>query len=91
MTHQKHKVHINQVEFQRKTIDIKSSYVATKAKHPFFSYKEEVPNWKTYIQGNVWVVALFSFTITVKSAYKESAYKERPVIGNWFSFPNLYQ
>jgi len=29
--------------------------------------------------------------ITVESAYKESAYKELPVIRNWFYFPNLYQ
>jgi len=28
---------------------------------------------------------------TVKSAYKEPAYKELPVIRNRFSFPNLYQ
>jgi len=28
---------------------------------------------------------------TVKSAYKEPAYKELPVIRNWFSLPNLYQ
>jgi len=28
---------------------------------------------------------------TVKSTYKEPAYKELPVIRNWFSFPNRYQ
>ena len=28
---------------------------------------------------------------TVKSAYKEPAYKELPVIRNWFAFPNLQQ
>jgi len=27
----------------------------------------------------------------VKSAYKEPALKELPAIGNWFSFPNIYQ
>jgi len=26
---------------------------------------------------------------TVKSAYKEPAYKEFPIVKNWFSFPNL--
>jgi len=29
--------------------------------------------------------------ITVESAYKEPAYKELPVIRNWFYFPELYQ
>jgi len=29
-------------------------------------------------------------SIIVKSTYKEPAYKELPVIRNWFSFPNLY-
>jgi len=28
---------------------------------------------------------------SVKCAYKEPAYKDLPVIRNWFSFPNLYQ
>jgi len=28
---------------------------------------------------------------TVESAYKEPAYKELPVIRNWFYFPELYQ
>ena len=32
-----------------------------------------------------------TFTSTVKSAYKEPAYKELSVIRNWFSFPNLNQ
>ena len=26
-----------------------------------------------------------------KSAYKEPAYKELPLITNWFSFPNIYK
>jgi len=30
-------------------------------------------------------------TCTVKSAYWEPAFKELPVIKNWFSFPNLYK
>jgi len=31
-----------------------------------------------------------AFTFTVKSAYKEPAYKELLVVRNWFSLPNLY-
>jgi len=28
---------------------------------------------------------------TVKSAYKEPAYKDLPVIRNWITLPNLYE
>ena len=34
---------------------------------------------------------VYIYYIKVKSAYKEPAYNELPVIRNWFLFPNLYQ
>jgi len=35
------------------------------------------------------ISSLSQFPGTVKSGYRELAYKELPVIRNWFSFPNI--
>ena len=45
------------------------------------------------VQGERYIVidCVKVYRYTVESAYKEPAYKELPVLRNWFSFPNLYQ
>jgi len=57
--------------------------------------------WQTMFVGECKSTSIFSYRWkeyeyleiggTVKSAYKELAYKELPVIRNWSSFPNLNQ